>query len=141
MRTYCGLLQRGRIIYLPGTVLLKKLGQSSFFCFNHLKSKLLKNQEICLNLPPLHLASLSKAEREKIPPEFQTYLLTYDEDLSNRTIGGWYIQDGEIMNITKWHIVSEGLRVAASFEVEQKSVGTWNLKNLKFDRAKVLPPR
>lgn len=73
-----------------------------------------------------HLAFLSKTEREKIPPKFQTYLLTYDEGLSERTIGGWSIADSEIMKITKWYVVSESLRVAASFEVEQKSVGTWS---------------
>ena len=89
------------------------------------------------------LSSLSNAERNKIPKEYQTTLLWYIEDLEKlpHSIGGWNIEKTtDHLKLSRWHIISENRRVAAQILAE-KIGQKWIFKNLTFVIAKTHPKK
>ncbi len=86
----------------------------------------------------IFLANLSDSDRNKIPKEYQAHLIWYIDNLENlpRSVGGWSIEkSGEKLKLSRWHIVSDQMRVSASVLAE-KIENKWKFTELSFVIAK-----
>ncbi len=86
----------------------------------------------------IFLTNLADSDRNKVPKEYQTHLIWYIDNLENfpRSVGGWSIEkSGEKLKLSRWHIVSDQRRVAASVLAE-KIGKKWKFTELSFVIAK-----
>ncbi len=91
----------------------------------------------------IYLKSLPESEKEKVPEAYRSSLLWFGErmDKSPISVGGWHIESSKpSLELTRWHIVSNYLRVAVKISA-LKSEDKWVFKDLRFLQAKTKPAK